>query len=89
MIVGVWEVSDDFDPPRVCYQYLDAYNEVTGEYEPNECVDPRQTLGDLGTLESRKGDTFDLMSGKIPYIKGKNTRVLWPEKTTDEEGAAE
>jgi hypothetical protein len=89
VIVGVWQISDDFERPEVCYQYLDASNPVTGEFEPNECISTYRILGSVGTLQTRQGDTFNLMSGKIPYVKSKNTRVVWPENTTDEEGAAE
>ena len=88
-VTGTWDIPEQFDPPRVCYKYFNAYHGVTGEYEPNECVDTAQTLGNVDELEARRGDTFALSSGRVPYVKTGNARVVWPEKPTTEGAAAE
>lgn len=69
VVTGRWGVRAIKGKLRACFKYLDSRNPLTGEFEPNECVRPEQTLGRSGLVRHYQGDVFRLMSGKIPYSK--------------------
>jgi hypothetical protein len=79
VVYGTWGVRFFDGVPKVCYHYLDSVNGVTGEYEPTECIHPRQTLLAKERLDSRPGDPFGLASGKLPYRKSDRDVPEWPE----------
>ena len=89
VVKGSWAISDDYDPPRACFKYNGAYHGVTGEYEPNECIRPSQTLGEVSTMKSRKGDVYGLADKGLPYVKAQNTMLYWPEDWARLEAEAE
>lgn len=80
VVKGTWDVVDMSDGPRACYQYRGAYHGVTGEYEPNECIDAGQTLSSMNVLDYRDGDPFNLSSGHIPYPKSDKNIPRWPDE---------
>jgi hypothetical protein len=69
VVTGRWGVRKVKNKLRACFKYLDASNPLTGEFEPNECVRPEQTIGRGGLVRQYQGDVFRLMSGAIPYPK--------------------
>ncbi len=77
VVYGTWGLRD-FGGPKLCYKYLDSVNGVTGEYEQDECIPPRQKLVAAEMLDSRPGDPFGLASGKLPYPKAKFDLPDWP-----------
>jgi hypothetical protein len=78
VVYGTWGLRD-FGGPKLCYQYRNATNPVTGEYEGDECIPPRQKLVAAELLDSRPGDPFGLAAGKLPYSKSKFDVPEWPE----------
>ena len=79
VVAGRWGISDDFSPPRACFKYFAAYHGVTGEFEPNECVDTAQILGEAYVVDKRPGDVFKLSTNGIPYVKSSGNLPAWPE----------
>ena len=69
VVTGRWGVRTVKGKLRACFKYLNAGNPLTGEFEPDECVRPEQTLGRGGLVQRWTGDVFRLMSGGIPYPK--------------------
>jgi hypothetical protein len=69
VVVGRWGVRPVKKKLRACFKYLNSSNPLTGEFEPDECVRPEQTLGRSGVVRQYEGDVFRLMSGSIPYSK--------------------
>lgn len=82
-VVGTWGISDDFSPPRACFRYFGAYHGVTGEFEPNECVSPEQTVSGAYVVDRRSGDVFELRTKGIPYTKSAGNLPPWPEEWED------
>lgn len=79
VVAGRWGISDDFSPARACFKYFAAYQGVTGEFEPNECVDTAQILGEAYVVDKRPGDVFELSTKGIPYVKSSGNLPAWPE----------
>jgi hypothetical protein len=79
VVSGSWGISDDFSPPRACFKYFNAYQGVTGEFEPNECVSTAQTMSGAYVIEKRQGDVFRLSTKGIPYPKSSGNLPPWPE----------
>ena len=77
VVLGAWGLRD-FDGPKLCYKYFDAYNGVTGEFESTECIPPEQKLIGAEILDSRAGDPFGLSKGSLPYAKSKLDVPDWP-----------
>jgi hypothetical protein len=77
VVYGTWGLRQ-FGGPKLCYQYRNATNPVTGEYEGDDCISPRQKLVGAEMLDSRPGDPFGLAAGKIPYAKTKLDLPDWP-----------
>lgn len=69
IVHGTWAVVAMNGQPRACYHYLQSTNPVTHVYEPTECIEPSQTLAEMGVIASRQGDVFNLASDKVPYVK--------------------
>ncbi len=69
VVHGTWAVVAMGGQPRACYHYLQSTNPVTHVYEPTECIDPTQTMAEMGVIASRQGDIFNLRSDKVPYVK--------------------
>ena len=78
-VKGSWGISEAGGTPQACFNYRNAVHGVTGAFEPKECIAPVQFLGELYVIASRKGDPFNLSSGRIPYVKAGNTVPPWPE----------
>jgi len=70
VVHGTWAVMAMNGRPEACYHYLDSTNPVTHVYEPTECIDPSQTIAEMGVIASRTGDIFNLHSDTLPYVKG-------------------
>jgi hypothetical protein len=82
VVLGAWGLRD-FDGPKLCYKYFDAYNGVTGEFESTECIPPEQKLIGAEILDSRPGDPFGLSKGSLPYAKSKLDLPDWPAPSGD------
>lgn len=80
VVNGSWGINSDYSPPQACFKYNNARHGVTGEYEPNECVSPAQTIGKIHLLDERAGDPFNLSSGTIPYPKEAGNIPIWPDE---------
>ncbi|MBK8630134.1 MAG: hypothetical protein IPN84_07975 [Sphingomonadales bacterium] len=79
VVRGRWGIQADASgTPRACFHYSNAVNPVTGVFEPTECVSPVQTLSRNVVLSERKGDVFNLSSGKLPYPKSPKEVPEWP-----------
>tara|TARA_R110000868_G_scaffold162329_9_gene393471 strand:- start:5659 stop:6327 length:669 start_codon:yes stop_codon:yes gene_type:complete len=66
--------------PRACFQYRGARHGVTGEWEPNECVDAEQILGGMFVIDSRPGDLFGLSQHGIPFVIYRDEIPIWPNE---------
>lgn len=80
VVKGRWGIqADSSGTPRACFHYSNAVNPVTGVFEPTECVSPMQTLSRNVVLSERKGDAFNLSSGKLPFPKSPKEVPAWPQ----------
>lgn len=69
IVHGTWAVVPMNGQPRACYHYLQSTNPVSHVYEPTECIEPSQTMAEMGVITARQGDVFNLASDKVPYVK--------------------
>jgi hypothetical protein len=67
--VGQWGIQQKKKLANACFHFGVANNPAAGVFEPNECVLPEQTLGAANVIREWRGDLFNLMSGRIPYVK--------------------
>ena len=78
VVEGHWGVKTVGGGPRACFHYLKSHDAMTGEFEPTECIDPAETLANMGVIDTRPGDAFGLLSGAIPYVKDPGEVPAWP-----------
>ncbi|MEM6683739.1 MAG: hypothetical protein AAF607_16010 [Pseudomonadota bacterium] len=83
VVAGTWGIDQSYAPPRACFKYFAARHGVTGEFEPNECVPPSQTLSAANVIEKRAGDVYQLRTKGIPYVKTAGNLPPWPEEWSD------
>ena len=71
LVGGQWGVQQQKKKKlaNACFHYRSATNPVTGVFEPTECVAPEQTLSAANVIREWRGDVFNLMAGRIPYVK--------------------
>ena len=72
VVVGQWGVQHQKRKKKLvnaCFHYRATTSAETGLFEPNECVPPEQTLSAANVIREWRGDVFNLMTGRIPYVK--------------------
>lgn len=71
VVVGQWGVPPQKKKKLVsaCFHYGAATTQVAEAFQPNECAPPEQTLGAANVIREWRGDVFNLMTGRIPYVK--------------------
>ena len=83
MVNATWTVRDVSGTPMTCFHYLNGTDVVTGEVNATECVPPTSDSVDGGLIGERKGDAFDLLSGRVPYVKDVMDVPVWPSSVSD------
>lgn len=78
VVYGEWGVQKVKNKPLMCFKYFNSYHGVTGEFEPEECINQMQILSQSSVLDLWEGDAFNLASGKLPYKKSKTDIPDWP-----------
>jgi hypothetical protein len=68
-VVGQWGVQQKKKLVNACFRYRAATSPVPQPFEPQQCVRPEQTLGETNVIREWRGDVFNLMTGRIPYVK--------------------
>lgn len=69
VIAGQWGVQQKKKLANACFRFGAASSSAAALFEPKECVAPEQTLGAANVIRDWRGDVFNLMSGRIPYVK--------------------
>ena len=72
IVRGGWRIVTNPYATFVCFTYPRI---------SRECVEAENILGEVNLLDSRPGDPFKLMSGNVPYRKGRNTLPSWPAES--------
>jgi len=54
---------------NACFRYRAATNPASQAFEPGECVPAEQTLSGANVIREWRGDVFNLMTGRVPYVK--------------------
>jgi hypothetical protein len=69
VVAGQWAIQRKKKLASACFRFGAAGNTAPILFEPKECVAPEQTLGAASVIRDWRGDVFNLMSGRIPYVK--------------------
>jgi hypothetical protein len=69
VIAGQWGVQQKKKLASACFRFGAARSAAPALFEPKECFAAEQTLGAANVIRDWRGDVFNLMSGRIPYVK--------------------
>lgn len=69
LVGGQWGVQRFKKLVSACFRHGSAAGQATGPFEPRDCLPAEETLGAANVIREWRGDVFNLMTGRVPYVK--------------------